>query len=162
MEITQNTAVTIRYRFYDAEHPEQAKEQDEIVLTYLHGVEGILPGLKEALEGQKAGDEVKVTLTPDEAFGPRQENAVQRVPIKHLIRPPKRLLPGMVVRVNDDKQQQREVTVIKAGKFNVDVDLNHPFAGITLQFDMTVDTVREASESELAHGHAHGVGGTQH
>lgn len=53
-------------------------------------------------------------------------------------------------------------TIIKAGKFTVDVDLNHPFAGKDLRFEVDVVDVRDASDDEIAHGHAHGIGGHQH
>jgi FKBP-type peptidyl-prolyl cis-trans isomerase SlyD len=54
------------------------------------------------------------------------------------------------------------VTIVKVGKFSVDVDANHPLAGQTLNFDIEVVDVRAATEEELAHGHAHGVGGHHH
>jgi FKBP-type peptidyl-prolyl cis-trans isomerase SlyD len=60
------------------------------------------------------------------------------------------------------EQGARQVTVVKAGKFMVTVDTNHPFAGKTLTFDVEVLSVREATADEQAHGHAHGVGGHQH
>jgi FKBP-type peptidyl-prolyl cis-trans isomerase SlyD len=47
-------------------------------------------------------------------------------------------------------------TVLKVGRYNVDVDLNHPLAGKTLVFDVKVIDVRDATEEEIAHGHAHG------
>ena len=56
----------------------------------------------------------------------------------------------------------RQATVIKAGKFNVDLDVNHPLAGKALTFHITIEDVREASEEEIAHKHAHGPGGHQH
>jgi len=39
----------------------------------------------------------------------------------------------------------------------VDVDLNHPHAGKTLNFDITITNVREATREELTHRHAHGA-----
>jgi FKBP-type peptidyl-prolyl cis-trans isomerase SlyD len=56
----------------------------------------------------------------------------------------------------------RQVTVVKVGKFNVDVDTNHPLAGRVLEFDVEVIEVRAATPEELAHGHAHGPGGHHH
>jgi FKBP-type peptidyl-prolyl cis-trans isomerase SlyD len=67
----------------------------------------------------------------------------------------------MVAQVETDKGQ-RQVTVIKVGKFNADVDANHPLAGKTLSFNIEVIDVRDASEEEVSHGHAHGVGGHHH
>jgi len=67
----------------------------------------------------------------------------------------------MVANVKTD-HGQRQVTIVKAGKFMVTVDTNHPFAGKTLTFDIKVLEVREGTAEELAHGHAHGVGGHHH
>lgn len=82
------------------------------------------------------------------------------MPIKHLATQGK-LVPGQVVAVRTDKGLRR-VVVQKVGKFNVDVDLNHPLAGKTLVYEVEVVAVRDASAEELAHGHVHGVGGHQH
>ncbi len=57
---------------------------------------------------------------------------------------------------------RQAASVVKVGKFNVDVDTNHPLAGQDLRFEVTIESVRPATESELAHGHAHGPGGHQH
>jgi FKBP-type peptidyl-prolyl cis-trans isomerase SlyD len=55
-----------------------------------------------------------------------------------------------------------EAIVLKVGKFNVDIDSNHPLAGKTITFDIEIIDVRDASSEELTHGHAHGVGGHHH
>jgi len=55
-----------------------------------------------------------------------------------------------------------QVTVLKVGRFNVDVDANHPLAGIQLTFDVEITDIRDASDEETKHGHAHGPGGHQH
>ncbi|MEQ9565604.1 MAG: peptidylprolyl isomerase, partial [Pseudomonadales bacterium] len=54
------------------------------------------------------------------------------------------------------------VRVVKVGKFNVDLDTNHPLAGVNLSFDVEIVEVRDATEEEIAHGHAHGPGGHHH
>ena len=56
----------------------------------------------------------------------------------------------------------KDGTVIKAGKFNIDVDTNHPYADLDLIFDVHIKEVRDAEPDELSHGHAHGIGGHQH
>jgi len=56
----------------------------------------------------------------------------------------------------------RQAIVTKVGRFNVDVDFNHPLAGKTLVFDVKILDVRDATDEEIAHGHAHGPGGHEH
>ena len=56
-------------------------------------------------------------------------------------------------------QGRHQVTIVKVGRFNADCDLNHPFAGKTLTFDVEVINVRQATAEELSHGHVHGEGG---
>ena len=50
--------------------------------------------------------------------------------------------------------------MVKVGRFNVDLDSNHPYAGKTLTFDLQIQTVRAATAEELAHGHSHGIQGS--
>lgn len=52
--------------------------------------------------------------------------------------------------------------MVKAGLKTIDVDTNHPLAGRTLNFEIEVLDVRDATAEEIAHGHAHGAGGHQH
>ncbi len=67
-----------------------------------------------------------------------------------------------MVAVVNTEQGQRQVTVVKVGMFKAEVDTNHPLAGKTLSFDIDVIDVRAASNEEIEHGHAHGVGGHHH
>ncbi|MBW1905347.1 MAG: peptidylprolyl isomerase, partial [Deltaproteobacteria bacterium] len=39
---------------------------------------------------------------------------------------------------------------------------NHPLAGETLHFEVTVESLRDASDEEIEHGHPHGPGGAHH
>jgi FKBP-type peptidyl-prolyl cis-trans isomerase SlyD len=57
---------------------------------------------------------------------------------------------------------QRAVTVQKVGMSAIDVDLNHPMAGKALHFDVSVSEVRDPTEEELQHGHAHPPGAAAH
>jgi FKBP-type peptidyl-prolyl cis-trans isomerase SlyD len=54
------------------------------------------------------------------------------------------------------------VTVVGVTPEQVTVDANHPLAGQTLNFDVKVVGIRDATQEELSHGHAHGAGGHQH
>ncbi len=130
--------------------------------VYLHGAKNIIRGLEEAMLGRELGDVFSVSIPAAKAYGSRNEESQQRVPIKHLmIKKNAKLKSGMVVSIQTD-QGAKQATVIKAGKFNVDVDTNHPLAGKQLGFDIEIVDVRDASDEEVAHGHAHGVGGCNH
>ena len=162
MQIVKNNVVQFHYTLKqeDGTLIESSYEGDGDPMAYLHGHGNIVPGLEESFEGQAAGATFTATVTADKGYGERNEELTQRIPIKHL-QGAKKWRPGMVAHVQTD-QGQRQVTVLKVGKFMVDVDANHPFAGKTLVFDVKVEDVREASQEEIDHGHAHGLGGHQH
>ncbi|MBJ56262.1 MAG: peptidylprolyl isomerase [Gammaproteobacteria bacterium] len=132
-------------------------------LLYLHGHGNVVPGLEQAMAGKRAGDVLNITLTPDQAYGPRKSNELIRLPIKQLHNPPtgKNLVPGVIVGVKTN-QGVRNALVVKDGKFNVDVDSNHPYAGRTLHYQIEVLGVRAAAPEEIAHRHVHGPGGHRH
>ena len=161
MKIAEGKVVTFLYRLSEKDGQEIENNYDTTPMSYLHGHGNLLSGLEQQLEGLESGAKTTVTLTPDQAYGSRKENSTQRVPIKHLVGKYKRILPGMLVKVNGERGVMT-ARVLKAGKFNVDLDLNHPFAGMTLIFDIEITEVREASPEELSHGHAHGAGGHHH
>ncbi len=159
MEIGQNAVVAFRYRLLN-DQGQQLEASAEETTVYLHGAGGMLPGLEQALQGKAAGDQVTVTLEPHEAYGAKHPDSVQRIPLKHL-RGKKKPRPGDVVAVNGERGP-RQVTIVKVGKFMVEVDTNHPLAGMVLTFVVDIVEVRPATAEELAHGHVHGPGGHHH
>ena len=157
MHIERDKVVTFHYSLTDAEGSFTETSEGKDPIVYLHGYGNIVAGLENDLRGKQAGDTFKVRIAPEHAYGMRDESAVQRVPVKHLIRPGK-LEIGKAVAVNTNAGPRRGL-VLKVGRFNVDLDLNHPLAGKTLVFDVRVLEVRDATPEEIAHRHAHGPGG---
>ncbi|XPF94414.1 FKBP-type peptidyl-prolyl cis-trans isomerase [Colwellia sp. RE-S-Sl-9] len=160
MKIAEKTVVQFHYVLKEEDGTEIESSYDNDPMAYLHGANNTLVGLENALAGKEAGDKFSVTLQPDEAYGERQEDMIQRIPVKHLQGAAK-WKAGMTAVVQTE-QGQRQVTVVKVGKFMVTVDINPPLAGKVLTFDLEVVDVREATEDEVKHGHAHGVGGHHH
>ena len=160
MKITENTVVQFNYTLKDEAGQELEASPAGEPMAYLHGNDNMLVGVENALTDKAAGDSFSVTLQPADSYGERNDDAVQRVPMKHL-QGAKKWQAGMIATVTTDKGEQ-QVTVVKVGKFMVTVDINHPLAGKVLTFDIEVVDVRAASEEELSHGHAHGVGGHHH
>jgi len=166
--ITLNKVVSFHYKLAevapDGSHGDWMEESSGgEPLFYLHGFHNVVVGLERALEGKSVGDSIEITLKPEEAYGPRQPDAMQRVPIKHLQlqQGVTKLKPGMVAAVKTERGV-RSVVVSKVGKFNADVDFNHPLAGRMLYYEVEVVAVRDASAEEIAHGHVHGPGGHHH
>ena len=160
MQIADGTVASFHYTLRGEDGAELESSRGGDPVAYLHGHGNILPALEERLAGHAPGDTLAVTLAPEQAYGPRRADSVQRVPLKH-IHARGRLQPGMVVAVQTE-HGARQVTVLKVGKFNGDVDSNPPLAGRTLGCDIEVREVRAASDEEMAHGHAHGAGGHHH
>ncbi|MEM9529811.1 MAG: peptidylprolyl isomerase [Pseudomonadota bacterium] len=160
MQIEKNHVVTFHYSLSEDGQPLESSEGDD-PMACLMGAGNIIPGLEKALFGRAAGDEFSVTLAPADAYGERQPQLLSRMSAKHLGVPAAKLKPGMVLRLHTRRGPQ-VVRVIKAGRFMVDLDANHPMAGRTLTFEINVVDVRESSAEERAHGRAHGPGGHQH
>ena len=164
MQVSADKVVSFHYNLKDIDGQLLETSYDGDPTLYLHGHSNILASLEDALESKSVGDKIEVTLTPDQAYGERKEGAVQRIPIKHLHNHAalkNKLKPGSRVLVNT-QHGPWEAVVLKVGKFNVDIDSNHPLAGKTLTFEIEVAGIRDATAEELAHGHAHGAGGHHH
>lgn len=159
MEIVKNSVVTLKYTVVDPDG--NMIDDGSHPLIYLHGgYDGIFPVLEEALHGKKVGDQLKVKLQPEDAFGDYDEELVL---VEDISQFPENIEVGMSFeRVTDDGEEDMlyRITDIADGK--VVVDGNHPLAGTALVFDITVTEVRKATAEELAHGHVHGPGGHHH
>ncbi len=164
MSVSTNKVVSFHYRLHELDGGLLEESYGADPTLYLHGHNNLLAAIEKAMEGKNTGDKLSVAVTPEEGYGLRREGAIQRIPIKHLLDHEKiknRLKPGAKVAVNT-QHGPWEAVVLKVGKFNVDVDSNHPLAGKHLNFEIEIVDVRDASDEELAHGHAHGAGGHNH
>ncbi|MGV6818759.1 MAG: FKBP-type peptidyl-prolyl cis-trans isomerase [Thiotrichales bacterium] len=126
---------------------------------YLHGAGNIIPGLEQALEGKSAGDEITVTLTPEDAYGEIDPDQIQQVP-RNMFPADTEIQPGMQFHAETPEGHPMIVTVTHAEGDTVVIDGNHPLAGVTLKCDASIVAVRDATEEELSHGHMHSSGGS--
>lgn len=160
MQIAKDTVVQFHYSLTDDKGQALENSRGSDPIAYLHGHGGMLDGVAEAMEGKAKGDKFETTLAPEKTYGEYKQQEPQRVSKKHLVNKGK-ISVGDVIGIKT-KEGVAEATVVKVGLKNVDVDPNHPYAGKTLTFDIEVIDVRAGTEEEIAHGHAHGVGGHQH
>jgi len=153
MQVSENKVVSFHYTLKNDAGEVLDSSRGRDPLTYLHGAGNIIPGLEKALEGKDAGDHVDVSIAPEEAYGNRNDALVQSVP-RSAFEGVDEILPGMQFQAQTPNGMQI-LTVMKVEDDVVVVDGNHPLAGETLHFSVDITDVREATEEELAHGHAH-------
>ncbi|MGP5712950.1 FKBP-type peptidyl-prolyl cis-trans isomerase [Vreelandella alkaliphila] len=155
MSITAHQVVTLHYVLSDVLSDGSTRVLDDSnardkPLEYLHGHDNILPGLESALEDKTAGDELRVTLAPADAYGIRNEDLVQQVSRASF--GSAALEPGSRFQTEGEAGPQI-VTVVSIDGDMVTVDTNHPLAGHTLRYQVSVLDVRDATRAELAKGH---------
>ena len=160
MAVAKNKIVSIDYTLKGTDGNVLDSSQGREPLQYLHGRGNIIPGLESALEGKAEGDQLNVSIPPGQAYGERDEKMVQPVP-RSAFQGVQEIQPGMQFQANT-QAGPRMITVVGVNNDQVTIDANHPLAGQTLNFDVKVVGVRDATQEELSHGHAHGPGGHQH
>jgi FKBP-type peptidyl-prolyl cis-trans isomerase SlyD len=157
MQATKDNVVSIEYRLHlgDGKIIDESDPGDPLV--YLHGYEEIVPGLERAIEGKKAGESLKVQVSPEDGYGEYDPDGVEEV-AREEFPPDMQLEAGGIVTAVDDDGDEVEFLVKELRPKTVVVDFNHPLAGKTLHFEVTVREVRKATAEELEHGHAHAPG----
>jgi FKBP-type peptidyl-prolyl cis-trans isomerase SlyD len=159
MQVTKDTVVTLTYELLDSDG--ELIESSETPVEYLHGgYDGIFPRVEEALAGKSVGEECRIRLEPEDAFGDYDAELVRMEPREKF---PGNIEVGMRFEGRgEDTGTMVIYTVTDIAEDKVVVDGNHPLAGQTLQFACMVTAVRAATEEELEHGHVHGEGGHHH
>ena len=121
-------------------------------LAYLHGRGQLIPGLEKHLEGRVAGDEIEVTIPPEDAYGVIDPARRFDVPLTQL---PEGVQVGMTLHARLENGNQVPLRVAAIVDDKATMDANHPLAGETLHFKVSVVKVEAAAAEELAHGHVH-------
>ena len=130
-------------------------------LVYLHGAGNIIAGLEKALAGKAVGDELDVSIEPEDAYGEYSAELITNLG-REMFEGVDQLEVGMQFHASAPDGGMQIVTIRDIDGDQVTIDGNHPLAGQQLNFKVKVVSVRAASEEELAHGHVHGEGGHQH
>lgn len=160
MQVTTNKAVTIHYTLTNQTGDIVDSSRDGDPLPYIHGVGALVPGLEKELEGKSSGDNVAVTVQPEDGYGVRTPELIESVP-KEVFQFEGEIEVGMRFEAETDHGVEL-VEVTEVNNETVTVDANHPLAGEVLSFDVDVIEVRDATADELEHGHIHGEGGCGH
>lgn len=160
MQIAQNKVASFNYTLKDDSGKTIDSSEGASPLEYVHGTGGIIPGLESAMEGKQEGDAFHIVIPAAQAYGEKNPALIQAVPRTNFGGIPK-IEVGMQFQARTP-HGMHVVTVVGVDDQNVTVDGNHPLAGQTLHFDITIVSVRDAEPHELEHGHvchAHNEGG---
>lgn len=131
-------------------------------LAYLHGHGQIVPGLERVMTGKSpTGAAFEVVVSPEEGYGIKREELIITVPREQWSLP-ETVGVNEVVELQSDQGQRLPARIIEMKSDEIILDANHPLAGESLHFEITLVSVRPATKDELAHGHAHGPGGHNH
>ena len=159
--IAKDTVVSIHYTLKGDDGKVLDSSEGQEPLFYLHGHGQIVPGLEKELNGKAPGAKLTVKVSPDEGYGAYDPKLSSLVDKKQFPKGAK-FENGALYEFTNSQGQPVVVQITEVHDEQVKVDANHPLAGKTLHFDVTVVEVRDASKEELEHGHVHGPGGHHH
>ncbi|QIL74942.1 MULTISPECIES: peptidylprolyl isomerase [Hymenobacter] len=169
-QISENKVVTITYDLSvtDENNEKVLVESAEAdsPMVFLFGHSGLPEEFENQLDGKQAGDSFNFSLTPDQAYGDYDQQAVVAIP-KQVFEidgqiDEEMLQEGNFLPMSDNEGHQMQGKIVSIGDTEVQMDFNHPLAGMVMHFDGQVAAVRDATQEELAHGHVHGEGGHHH
>jgi FKBP-type peptidyl-prolyl cis-trans isomerase SlyD len=150
--VGRNKVVTMQYSLTSTTGV-VVREAAGAPVSYLHGTGNLFPKLEHELENHHIGDIVTARLLPDDAFGKRNSDLVQDVPLEAFPTGEKIEVGGKVVGTAEDGTEVTfAVTEIRNGIARLDG--NHPLAGQSLVFEVEIQGIRDASDEEIRQGKA--------
>jgi FKBP-type peptidyl-prolyl cis-trans isomerase SlyD len=158
--IGKHSVVEIHYTLKNSEGEVMDSSSGGEPLTYLHGAQGLIPGLEKELDGKKVGDSFQAIIPPALAYGEANPALIHTID-KSMFKGVEKIEPGMVFTAQGENGHQH-ITVTAVEGDQVTIDGNHEMAGKTLHFDVEVISIRDATEEEIDHGHVHAHGDHHH
>lgn len=153
MEIKNNYVVGIHYTLTNNQGEVLDSSEGREPLKFLQGAGNIIPGLESELLGKMKGDKLTVTVQPENAYGVPRPELIQQIPVAEM---------NGVDNVEAGMQLQAQTPqgpipiMVKSVEDGIaTLDANHPLAGVVLNFDVSIEEVREATAEEIEHKHAH-------
>jgi FKBP-type peptidyl-prolyl cis-trans isomerase SlyD len=130
-------------------------------MVFMEGSGQIIPGLESELKKLSRGEKKNIFVKAQDAYGEYRKDMVVEVPRSQFPKGEK-IQVGDRFQVSEDHEPSPVFMVVSITDQNVTLDGNHPLAGQDLSFDVEVTEIRDATQEEISHGHAHGPGGHHH
>ena len=151
-EVADNVVVSMDYTLTVNGEVQDSSEGDPI--EFLQGHQNIVPGLERELYGMKVGESKTITVLPADAYGERDKDAYLEVS-KSDFPDDIPVEIGVELDLRDEDGEVLSAVISDVIGDTVVLDLNHPLAGETLDFEVKIVGLRFPTEEELAHGHVH-------
>lgn len=146
-QIEQDVVVTMAYELSVNGEIEEAYDEENPIV-FLFGHENIIPGLEDELEGMKIGESKKVVVDPDNGYGDVVEDAIIDVP-RDQFPEDIPLTIGTILELKDPDGNPMTAFITRVEGDKVVLDFNHPMAGKTLTFNVTIKDLRHGTEEEI-------------
>lgn len=153
MDIQKGRVVGMHYTLRNDEGEIIDTSEGREPLVFLQGFGNIINGLESELEGKSLGDKLEVVVEPEHGYGVRHEQLIQQVP-KSAFEGVDELQVGMQFQAQTE-QGPIPIRIVEINGEEVTIDGNHELAGVRLHFAVSIESVREASQEEIEHGHVH-------
>lgn len=168
MKIEKNTVVSLHYKLSDHKTGETIEETfNAEPLLFLYGVGSMIPEFEENLSNKVKGDKFDFNIKAENAYGVASDDQIAELP-KNIFNDEngkfnaEQVFEGAILPMVDNEGNHLRGTVVAVNDETIKMDFNHPLSGVDLKFEVEVIEVRNATQEELEHGHAHGVGGHNH
>jgi FKBP-type peptidyl-prolyl cis-trans isomerase SlyD len=155
--VKKGKVVSVTYTLHDERG--QIFEQSDLPVPYLHGhASGLFDKIEQMLEGRHVGDSIEATLSPAEGFGLHDPALTFTDDLENV--PPELRFLGAKLEAQNASGEMLNFVVTRIENGKLTVDANHPLAGQTVKFRVTVRALRDATPEELLTGLAGGSGST--
>jgi FKBP-type peptidyl-prolyl cis-trans isomerase SlyD len=147
--VTKNKVISLIYAVRNQKG--ELFEYRDLPVSYVHGSGvDLFPKIEQALEGRAIGDRVVVELSPTDAFGEHDPKLtftddIDNAPVelRHV---------GAEFEAQNAKGESIVLVVTRVEADKITVDANHPLAGQTITFEVTVRDIRDATPEEIRNG----------
>lgn len=153
MIIKGKVVVTMHYTVTDDDGQQVDASRDWEPLVFLNETHGLIPGLEKALQGHKAGDNLQVTVQPEDGYGASDPTLIHKVPLEAFAEFGN-LEVGMQFELESEEGHGEQFMVTAIEGDEVTIDANHTLADKVLHFDVRIEDVRKATKKEKDIGQA--------
>lgn len=161
MALRQDQVVTINFTLMDDKGTVVDTTEGSQPFSFISGRDQILPKLEEEIGGMLIGSNKKIVPSAEEGYGEFKEDAIRNVKREDFPEGTE-IKERMSFMANSPDGHQMPFIVSQIDGNDITIDFNHPLAGMQLNFDVELLDVRNATATELKHGHVHGAGGHHH